>query len=209
MEFVPYKVNEVFTHKYIQVPKELFFNEFYKKKLNSDSKILYAFLLDRLALSIKNNWTDENGNTYLIYTRKDLQELLDLSDKTVTKAFKQLKECNLIFEKRQGKNKPNLIAPENIKNFRIGRYGKLRLRYLKEQKKAEYTILLMDNKLQKHLMEIDKTAHERFELLMKQFAEKENITEELKAKDQLKWVGLMNNIKHSTEEIILKELIYI
>ena len=58
-------------------------------------------------------------------------------------------------------------------------------------------------------MEIDKIATERFELLMRQLAEKENITEELKAKDQLKWVGLMNNIKHSAEEIILKELIYV
>ena len=67
----------------------------------------------------------------------------------------------------------------------------------------------MDNELQKHLMEVDKIATERFELLMKQFSEKENITEELKAKDQLKWVGLMNNIKHSVEEIILKELIYV
>ena len=104
---------------------------------------------------------------------------------------------------------PNLVAPENMKNFKIGKYGKLRLRYLKEHKKAEYTILLMDNELQKHLMEIDKIANERFELLMKQFAEKEKITEELKGKDQLKWVGLMNNIKHSAEEIILKELIYV
>ena len=103
----------------------------------------------------------------------------------------------------------NLVAPSNIKNFEIGKYGKLRLKYLKEHKKAEYTILLMDNKLQKHLMEIDKIANERFDLLMKQFAQKENITEELKAKDQLKWVGLMNNIKHSAEEIILKELIYV
>ena len=100
---------------------------------------------------------------------------------------------------------PNLVAPENMKNFEIGKYGKLRLRYLKEHKKAEYTLLLMDNKLQKHLMEIDKIANERFDLLMKQFAQ----TEELKAKDQLKWVGLMNNIKHSAEEIILKELIYV
>ena len=58
-------------------------------------------------------------------------------------------------------------------------------------------------------MEVDKIATERFELLMKQYAEKENITEELKTKDQLKWVGLMNNIKHSAEEIILKELIYV
>ena len=104
---------------------------------------------------------------------------------------------------------PNLVAPENMKNFELGKYGKLRLRYLKEHKNAEYIILLMDNKLQKHLMEVDKIANERFELLMKQYAEKENITEELKAKDQLKWVGLMNNIKHSAEEIILKELIYV
>lgn len=103
----------------------------------------------------------------------------------------------------------NLVAPSNMKNFEIGKYGKLRLKYLKEHKKAEYTILLMDNKLQKHLMEIDKIANERFDLLMKQFAQKENITEELKAKGQLKWVGLMNNIKHSAEEIILKELIYV
>ena len=104
---------------------------------------------------------------------------------------------------------PNLVVPENMKNFKIGKYGKLRLRYLKEHKKAEYTILLMDNELQKHLMEIDKIATERFELLMKQFTEKEKITEELKGKDQLKLVGLMNNIKHSAEEIILKELIYV
>lgn len=104
---------------------------------------------------------------------------------------------------------PNLVTPKNIKNFELGKYGKLRLRYLKEHKKAEYTILLMDNELQKHLMDVDKIATERFELLMKQYAEKENITEELKEKDQLKWVGLMNNIKHSAEEIILKELIYV
>ena len=104
---------------------------------------------------------------------------------------------------------PNLVAPENMKNFKLGKYGKLRLRYLKEHKNAEYIILLMDNKLQKHLLEVDKIANERFELLMKQYAEKENITEELKAKDQLKWVGLTNNIKHSAEEIILKELIYV
>lgn len=104
---------------------------------------------------------------------------------------------------------PNLVVPSNMKSFKIGKYGKLRLKYLKENKKAEYTILLIDNKLQKHLMEIDKIANERFDLLMKQFAQKENITEELKAKEQLKWVRLMNNIKHSAEEIILKELIYV
>ena len=66
----------------------------------------------------------------------------------------------------------------------------------------------MDNKLQKHLMEIDKIANERFDLLMKQFAQKENITEELKQKDQMKWVGLMNNISNCVDEIVLKECIY-
>ena len=89
---------------------------------------------------------------------------------------------------------PNLVVPENMKNFKIGKYGKLRLRYLKEHKKAEYTILLMDNELQKHLMEIDKIATERFELLMKQFAEKEKITEEFEGNDQLKWGGLLSYI---------------
>ena len=104
---------------------------------------------------------------------------------------------------------PNLVAPENMKNFKIGKYGNLRLRYLKEHKKAEYTILLMDNKLQKHLMDVDTIANERFDLLMKQFAEKENITEELKATNQMEWVCRMNNIKNRAEEIIFNELIYV
>lgn len=104
---------------------------------------------------------------------------------------------------------PNIVVPKNIKNFEIGKYGRLRLNYLKEHKKGEYTILLMNCELQKHLMEIDKIANERFELLMKQYAERENITEELKANNQMEWVGKMNNIKHSVEEIIFKELIYI
>lgn len=103
---------------------------------------------------------------------------------------------------------PNLVVPQNIKNFRIGKYGRLRLRYLKENKRAEYTILLMNNELQKHLMEVDTQANERLDTLIKQFKEKENITEELKATNQMKWIQLMNNIKNCAEEIILNELIY-
>lgn len=104
---------------------------------------------------------------------------------------------------------PNLVAPENMKNFKIGKYGNLKLRYLKEHKKAEYTILLMDNKLQKHLMDVDTNANERFDLLLKQFAEKENITKELKATNQMEWVCRMNNIKNRAEEIVFNELIYV
>ena len=109
MEFVPYKANEYFEHLYYQIPQELFFNPKYKDKLSSDSKILYGFLLNRLTLSVKNNWCDKNGNVYLIFTRKEVQKLLNLSSKTATKAFKQLNDCKLIYEKKQGSTKPNLI----------------------------------------------------------------------------------------------------
>ena len=85
----------------------------------------------------------------------------------------------------------------------------MRLHYLKTQKKAEYTILLTEDKLNKHLQEIDKTATNRYNLLMKQLAEQENITEELKAINQLEWVGKMNSIKNRAEEIIFNELIYV
>ena len=103
---------------------------------------------------------------------------------------------------------PNLVI-SNTKNIKLGKYGKMRLNYLKTQKKAEYTILLMDDKLSEHLQEIDETATNRYNLLMKQFTEQENITEELKANNQLEWVGKMNSIKNCTEEIIFNELIYV
>ena len=109
MDFIPYKSNEVLEHKYYQIPQELFVNEKYKNTLNSDSKILYAFLLDRLSLSQKNHWIDKDNNIYLIFTREEVQDKLNLSDKTVTKAFKLLMEVNLVQEKRQGLGKPNLI----------------------------------------------------------------------------------------------------
>lgn len=103
---------------------------------------------------------------------------------------------------------PNLVI-SNTKNYELGKYGRMRLNYLKTQKKAEYTILLMEDKLSEHLQKIDKTATNRYNLLMKQLAEQENITEELKAKNQLEWVGKMNSIKNRTEEIIFNELIYV
>ena len=102
------------------------------------------------------------------------------------------------------------LKKDNYKeNYQIGKYGHLRLQYLKNHKKAEYTIMFMDSTLRKHIVDTDIQARERFELLMKQFVEKENITENLKANNQLEWVCRMNNIKNRVEEIILKELIYV
>lgn len=117
-----YKVNETLNNKYYQIPQELFVNRLHRETLNSDNKILYAFLLDRLSLSQKNHWFDKEGRVYLIFTREEVQNKLCLSEKTVTKAFKQLSDVNLIVEKRQGLGKPNLIyvgkiQHENINNF--------------------------------------------------------------------------------------------
>lgn len=104
---------------------------------------------------------------------------------------------------------PNLVDSASVKAAELGKYGKLRLKYLIEHKKVNYTILWVENKLRSHLLEIDKTANERFNLLMKQFIEQENVTEELKATNQLEWVCRMNNIKNRVEEIIFNELIYV
>ncbi len=114
-----YKNNEILENSYYQIPQELFVNGLYKEKLNSDSKILYAFLLDRLSLSQKNHWFDKFGRVYLIFTREEVQDKLCLSEKTVTKAFKQLADTNLIAEKRQGLGKPNLIYVGKIQHEEI------------------------------------------------------------------------------------------
>ena len=114
-----YKNNEILENSYYQIPQELFVNSLYKEKLNSDSKILYAFLLDRLSLSQRNHWFDEYGRVYLIFTREEVQDKLYLYEKTVTKALKQLLEVNLIEEKRQGLGKPNLIYVGKIQHEEV------------------------------------------------------------------------------------------
>ena len=104
---------------------------------------------------------------------------------------------------------PNLtLAESKYKNYQLGKYGRMRLNYLKNYKKAEYIILFMDNKLYEHLYNIDMKCQNQFEFLMIQFAEKENVTEELKANNQMEWVQRMNNIKNSVDEIIFKRYIY-
>lgn len=101
-----------------------------------------------------------------------------------------------------------LAKDEYKKNYQIGKYGHLRLNYLKNHKKAEYTIMVMDGTLRKHIVDIDIQARERLEILMKQMLDKNPINESLKDTEPLKWTGLMNSYKHSAEEIIFKELIY-
>ena len=101
---------------------------------------------------------------------------------------------------------PNLIAGEPRQLF-IGKYGRMRRRYLKEHRPVLYTNLLTTGKLDRHLAEIDEACEKQMELLIKQMAQREGITEELKASDQLEWVRCMNSIRDRAEEIVLRELI--
>lgn len=103
---------------------------------------------------------------------------------------------------------PNLIL-ENKKQYNIGKYGLLRLNYIKKYKLGLYFDLLASDKLNEYLHNIDTIVMEKVQKLIKELTEKENITEELKSNNQMLWIGKMNNIKDIAEEIILKEYIYV
>ena len=103
---------------------------------------------------------------------------------------------------------PNLML-EIDEKVHLNKYGLLRLKFLKEHKKAEYTVMLIEGTLNNHLKEIQETSKTRVDILTKEFAEQDNINEELKDKNQLEWVQLMNNCKNRAEEIVFRELIYI
>ena len=90
----------------------------------------------------------------------------------------------------------------------IGKYGRMRKQFLKENRKGTYSHLLLTGELTAHLIEIDRTAKEQIERTVSEMAKTEGLTEKLKATDQMRWVGLMNNLIHSAEEIILPDLIY-
>lgn len=102
---------------------------------------------------------------------------------------------------------PNLkLAEQPYKP--IGKYGRMRQRYLKEYRPALYSSLLLSKKLYPHLLEIDEAANARMDILMPQLMKAAGATEELKAADQMKWVGLANNCRAQAEKIILDELVF-
>lgn len=102
---------------------------------------------------------------------------------------------------------PDLVLREEEPTY--GKYGMLRKQFLKEHRSARYQYMLLTGKLNEHLNQIDQEVREQVETLMEQMTEKQGVTEELKAQDQMEWVRLMNNIKASAEEMVLKEILYI
>ena len=90
----------------------------------------------------------------------------------------------------------------------LGKYGRMRTKYLQEHRPILFNRLVLNGQLQRHLLEIEETANSRLERMMQEMAAKNGATEEMKAKDQMAWVGLMNSLKNQAEELILAELIY-
>ena len=103
---------------------------------------------------------------------------------------------------------PNLKLAEQP-DKPMGKYGRMRQRYLKEYRPVLYSSLILTEKLYPHLLEIDEAANERMDILMPQLMKAAGVTEELKAVDQMKWVGLANACRAQAEEIIQSELIFV
>lgn len=102
---------------------------------------------------------------------------------------------------------PNLVSTNEELHY--GKYGMLRRTYLKEHRPAKYSLYMLEDRLTAHLNAVDDEAKERMETLVSQMMDKQGVTEELKARDQMAWVETVNNIRNAAEEIVLKELVYI
>jgi hypothetical protein len=102
---------------------------------------------------------------------------------------------------------PNLYI-ESREEYHIGKYGQMRKRYLKEHRPILFSNLLLSGKLDQHLSEIDRACADQVDLLTRQMADREGVTEALKVADQFEWVRRMNSIRNCAEEIVLNELVY-
>ena len=102
---------------------------------------------------------------------------------------------------------PNIALPKTA-NRNIGKYGRMRHRYLKEHRPVLYSTMILDGSLWDHLAEVDMSCNNRLDVLISGMREMQGITEDLKARDPMAWVGAMNNIRSSAEEIVLRELVY-
>ena len=113
----------------------------------------------------------------------------------------------LAYTERNGVMYPDLALPEQT-NYPIGKYGRMRLDYLKKHRRGIYTTLLTSCTLNQHLYETEQKANRQIDLTLSRLVKERGITEELKAADPLRWVQEMNNAKQSAEELVLNEIIY-
>lgn len=114
---------------------------------------------------------------------------------------------NLIYKQNGDYLLPDLGLTE-AEQKPLGKYGRMRMQYLEQDRPGLYTRLILSGKLMEHLQEIETTAQTRLDSLMSLLTKQNGVTEELKAQDQMAWVAQMNSLKHQAEELILSELIY-
>ena len=111
------------------------------------------------------------------------------------------------YRMQNGYQVPNLLMPQTLE-VHLGKYAELRRQYLMKRRRVLYTNLKTSGKLTEHLAEIEQSAQKMVKQTVAQMAQTEGVTEELKATDPLRWTGLMNNLRHSAEELVLNDLIY-
>lgn len=191
-----YKINETLQHSYYQMPQELFCNEKYKK-LSIEAKVIYAFLLNRMNLSRINKWINDRGEIYLIYTRKEIQSKLNLSDKPVTRAFKELREINLIKEEKQGFGKPNLIYVGKIEQEEL---------QINDIDTDDYTEnVLADNRIKEDYCIEENTILEAENLRINKKDNKKHKNNNIDVSQSERETKNLEDIKHRCELYLFKE----
>ncbi len=182
-----YKINETLEYTYYQMPQELFGNEKYKY-LSIEAKVIYSFILNRMNLSKINHWINNAEEIYLIYTRKEIQSKLNLSEKPVTRAFKELREANLIKEEKQGFGKPNLIYIGKIE------HNDLKINNIEENNCLEEHHIRLDNQkkedCQPEGITIDDTENVRTNKkeIIKQNNNENNVSQSEIGKENLEYI---------------------
>ena len=180
--------------------------EFFAENVDPDRVQLNICYQNENLKEVYKELFDDAVGRYNVGKRKDRQ-ITNYYDK-----IRQGKQEKLfheaIFQIGNRENMAVKVLDEYVKDFQK-RNPTLRKQFLKEHRSARYQYLLLTGKLNEHLNQTDQEVREQVEMLMKQMVEKKGVTEELKVQDQMKWVGLMNNIKVSAEEIILKNMVYV
>ena len=182
LELENFKINESEQYSFYRIPKLLFSDEF--KDLSTDAKVLYGLFLDRMSLSRINDWCDNDGNVYIIFTREEMNEILKTTSPTISKIQKELEEKGLIERKRQGLGNPSLIY---LKNFNVKRLKNFTSRskenLLQEVKKFNTNNTDINNTLEAKKIKAKKIAENNDDVLFdSSYEERHNLREELTSK---------------------------
>ena len=180
---------------YFRIPKALFQDHRFRQ-LSTDSRTLYGILLDRMSLSVKNGWLDEQRRVYIIYTVREVQESLCCAEHKAIKLFRELEDTDLIERKRRGLGRPSLIY---VKDFSSGLPKAQVQNCPNSNSGAAESAILEQPKPQAN--KTDKNKTEMAQLLTQNTAPN-------KEQNQMAWVQHMNSLKAQTEELVLMELIY-